>query len=72
MGGWDINCAFCGAPFHIFNAFGEEDDFEEGASYNPDLINDQGEFTLENWKYGAKFNKALRSGMARKSSSHWI
>lgn len=25
MGGWDINCAICAAPFGVYQPFGEED-----------------------------------------------
>lgn len=46
MGGWDVNCAFCGASFSNFNAF------EEGA-YDPAIITEAGKLTttsLLRWK----------------------
>jgi hypothetical protein len=47
MGGWDINCAFCGAPFHTYNAFDEDED-STGEAYNPDLISAWGELLFAN------------------------
>lgn len=69
MGGWDINCAFCGASFRNDNAFNEDD--SERDAYNPSLISEQGEIRF--WGvFDIELMKILRSGMAGASSSHWI
>ena len=34
IGGWDVNCCFCGGPFHVVNDGNE--------AYNPELLTTQG------------------------------
>ncbi|KAF8851868.1 hypothetical protein BDZ45DRAFT_131178 [Acephala macrosclerotiorum] len=41
MGGWDVYCAFCGAAFSAFDAFGEEEfqgDGGEGSGYDRKIL----------------------------------
>jgi len=63
MGGWDINCAFCGGPFNCFDPFNAEGSME-GEGLNPELITEGGKLLLSGIVIGPVCRLIFRFGMA--------